>query len=223
MLGEALRTHNRVAASREFYERALEVDPSKLIYYVRLGGVYLVLDDRERAFDLFQRASQKFPEAAELQYFVGVAARSKGSFDIAEAAFKRALALEPNNADTLAQLGFLSGERAAYEEAEKLLRKAIAIEPRHFYANYNLGRILVKNRRFADAVPVLENAIAVDPNMPEAHYQLFLAYGRQGKKTEADSQLAAFKHLDEEIKAHRMKDPSSEYKGLDAAPAVVQP
>ena len=223
MLGEALRTRNQLAASREFYEKALGQDSSKLIYYVRLGGVYLVLDERDKAFDTFQRAVQIFPNEAELQYFVGVAARAQGSFDMAEAAFRKALASEPNNADTLAQLGFLTGERAEFAEAEKLFRRAIVLEPRHFYANYNLGRILVKNRRYAEAVPVLENAISVDANMPEAHYQLFLAYGRLGKKAEADEQLAAFKHLDEEIKGHRMKDPSKEYKGLDAAPAVIQP
>jgi hypothetical protein len=59
--------------------------------------------------------------------------------------------------------------------------------------------------------------------MPEAHYQLFLAYSRLNRKADADRELSSFKHLDEDIKAHRVKDPNAEYKTLNTPAAVVQP
>ncbi len=196
MIGEAVRRTRGVAAAKEFYERALSQDATKFVYYARLGGVYLSLDQADAALEVFDRAAQRFPAVAEAHYFVGIAARRKGAFDVAEAALRRSLALKPDNSDALAQLGYIASQQDKLAEAEVLLRRAVALGNRHIYAHYNLGRILVKLRRYEEAAQVLEQAATISKDCPEVHYQLFLAYSRLKRKPDADRELTIFKELE---------------------------
>jgi len=198
MIGETLRQARGPAAAKDYYERALQQDATKFVYYARLGGVYLSLDQGEAALGVFERAAQRFPDIAEAHYFLGVAARRQGAFDKAEAALRRSLALKPDNADALAQLGYVVGQQDRLGEAEALLRRAIKLGSRHIYAHYNLGRYLVKLRRYDEAIAVLEGAAAISKDCPEVHYQLFLAYARLKRQAEAAREQALFKELEAE-------------------------
>jgi tetratricopeptide (TPR) repeat protein len=206
MIGEELRKSHRIEGAKEFYERALAQDSSKAIYHIRLGGVYLLLKLPGQALEVFTRARQRFPEVAELNYFVGIAARAKGDYTAAEAALRRMLALQPENFDALAQLGFIMGERGDYKEAEALLRRAIALNDKHFYAHYDLGRLLVKAKRLEEAIPILERGAALMPSNPGVHYQLFMAFSRLKRKDEAERELAIFKRMDAEGKTRKQDD-----------------
>jgi Flp pilus assembly protein TadD len=202
MLGEVLRKNQRTHSAVEFYQRALDQDSTKFTYYARLGGTYFLLGQHDRALEVFQRAAQRFPKMAEAHHFVGVAARAQADYGLAEAEFRKSLVLRPDNVDTLAQLGFIVGERDRFEEAEKILRRAIAINDKHFYANYDLGRVLVKSKRYEESLTVLRHAATLEPKNPSVHYQLFIALSRLKRKAEAETELAIFKQLDEEMKTH---------------------
>ncbi len=203
MIGEELRKQRRYEGAAEFYERALTQDVAQLVYYVRLGGTYMLLVRYDRALEIFQRAAQRFPGSAEAQYFVGIAARGFGALDVAEAALRKSLALRDSNVDALAQLGFVVGDRGRDAEAEKLLRRAVALDQRHFYAHYDLGRLLVRAKRYDEAIRVLAGADQIRERDPGVHYQLFIAYTRLKRKGDADRELAVFKQYDAERKARR--------------------
>jgi superkiller protein 3 len=202
MLGEALRKNRRAEASIGFYQRALDQDPNKFIYYARLGGTYVMLGQSEAALEVFSRGLKRFPRLPEAHYFVGIAARAKADYALAEAELRKSLTLRPDNVDTLAQLGFIVGERDRHLEAEKLLHRAIAINNKHFYANYDLGRILVKSKRYEEALPILKHAATLKSRNPGVHYQMFIALSRLKRKDEADRELAVFKQLEADRKAH---------------------
>lgn len=203
MIGEELRKQRRYEGAVEFYELALKQDGEQLVYYVRLGGAYMLLVRYDRALEVFQRAARRFPVSAEAQYFVGIAARGYGTLEIAEAALRKSLALRDGNVDALAQLGFAVGDRGRDAEAEKLLRRAVILDPRHFYANYELGRLLVRTKRYDEAIGVLAGAAQIRARDPGVHYQLFLAYSRLKRKDDAERELAVFKKCDAESKARR--------------------
>lgn len=202
MLGEALRKNSRAEASIAFYQRALDQDPGKFVYYARLGGAYVMLGQSEEALEVFRRGQKRFPKLPEAHYFVGIAARAKADYDLAEAELRKSFALRPDNVDTLAQLGFIVGERDRQLEAEKLLRRAIVINDKHFYANYDLGRILVKLKRYEEALAVLKHAATLKARNPGVHYQMFIAFSRLRLKDEAERELAIFKQLEADRKAH---------------------
>jgi predicted Zn-dependent protease len=77
------------------------------------------------------------------------------------------------------------------------LRRAIALDPNAFPPHHDLGRLLVKLRKYDEALPVLQRGAGLNKQDPGVHYQLFLAYSRLRRKTEADKELAIFKALDE--------------------------
>ena len=215
MLGEALRKNRRTQGAAEFYKRALEQDETKFAYYARLGGTYIVLGQLDQALDVFRRAEKRFPQSAEAHYFVGIAARGRGDYDLAETELRMSLVLEPDNVNALAQLGFVVLGRDRVDEAERLLRRAIAITDKHFYANYDLGRLLVKSRRYEESLAILQHAATLKPKNPGVHYQLFIALSRLKRKQEADRELATFKTLEEERKAGREPEDETGDESID--------
>ena len=205
MLGEALRKNKQIRDSAQFYERALDQDPTQFVYYARLGGVYIALRESDRAFKIFSQGLERFAKLPEAHYFVAISARARGDYDLAESELRKSLALAPANVNALAQLGFILLERDRLTEAEAILRQAIAINDKHFYANYDLGRLLVKSHRYESALPVLQHAATLKPNNSSVHYQLFMALSRLKRKDEADRELATFKQLDEARKARPLE------------------
>jgi tetratricopeptide (TPR) repeat protein len=203
MIGEELRKQRRYEGAAEFYQKAMAQDGGQLVYYVRLGGSYMLMSRYDRALEIFQQAVKRFPSSAEAQYFAGIAARGWGNFELAEIALRKSLDLQDRNADALAQLGFVLNQRGLDVEAEKFLRRAVTAEPRHFYANYDLGRLLVHAKRYDEAIPVLRAAMQIRPRDPGIHYQLFIAYTRLRRTDEADRELKLFKQYDTESKAKR--------------------
>jgi tetratricopeptide (TPR) repeat protein len=201
MLGEALRRNRRSSASVEFYQRALEQDASKFVYYARLGGVYIMLGRTEQAVEVFRQGVLRFPNLSEAHYFAGVAARAAANYETAAGELRKALALEPDNVNALAQLGFVLLERGQMPEAESVLQRAISINAKHFYANYDLGRLLLRSQRYDKALLTLQHAAVLKPGNPSVHYQLFMALSRLKRKDEAEHELTTFKQLDEARKA----------------------
>ncbi|HZP03440.1 MAG TPA: tetratricopeptide repeat protein [Terracidiphilus sp.] len=83
--------------------------------------------------------------------------------------------------------------------AEKLLHNAIAADPKLPEAKYQLGLLEQDRGRWAASIPDLEAAIAQKPQLAVAHYRLGLAYGRTGRKKEAQEQMQLQrKYRDEE-------------------------
>jgi tetratricopeptide (TPR) repeat protein len=195
MLGELFTKYKRYADAKTYYELVLKNDSTKPVYYVRLGGIYLFLKDFENALKIFKKGTESFPKIPELHYFLAIAARGLGNFDLALAETKKSLAIK-ETADSYSLFGVIMADRNEIVEAEKSLRKALLLNPKHFNSLNDLGRLLVKNRRFEEAIPILQRAAALSTN-PDVHYQLFLAYTRLKRKTEAMSELEVFKQLSE--------------------------
>ncbi len=203
MLGELSAKHQDYSAARDYYERAWRQDPTLSVYYIRLGGVYLLLGNPNQALKIFQSAAERFPTIAEVHYFAAIAGRGVGNYDLALAELQKSLALQPNSADSLALSGAINLDRANLLEAEKLLRRALTFNQQHFNASYDLGRLLVKTNRYAEALPLLQRAAKINPNRVEVHYQLYLALSRLKRKTDADHELEIYKQLREKEKVQK--------------------
>jgi tetratricopeptide (TPR) repeat protein len=219
MIGEELRKQRRYEGAIEFYQKALDQDAGQLAYYVRPAGTFMLLTRYDRALELFQKAAERFPKSAEAQYFVGIAARGLANLDLAEASFRKSLALKDGNVDALAQLGFVLDERGQIAEAEKVLRRAVATDARHFFANYDLGRVLVHAKQYEEALDMLMAAGRIRPRDPGVHYQLFMAYTRLKRKDDADRELKLFKQYETESKSQR-SDPNAQIE--DSLPRPKQ-
>jgi len=94
-----------------------------------------------------------------------------------------------------AATGILQGEPSEEQMslAEELLRNAIAADPRFPEARYQLGLLKQDRGQWAASIPDLEAAVAEKPDLAIAHYRLGLAYGRTGRKKEAQEQMELHK------------------------------
>jgi tetratricopeptide (TPR) repeat protein len=194
MLGELHAKYGQYSKAIPYYENTVQLDGTKPVYYIRLGGMYIFEKDFDAAFRTFTSASRKFPDIPEIHYFLAITARAKNDPDTAIDEVKRSLALK-ETADSNALLGAILSDRNELTDAEKYLRKAISIDPDHFNANRDLGRMLARQAKFTAALPFLQRASTIRPSDPDLHYQLFLAYSRLKLKPEADRELAIFKEL----------------------------
>jgi Flp pilus assembly protein TadD len=96
-----------------------------------------------------------------------------------------------------ANLGYIAIQRGRDAEAEQLLRRAIGLDAKLFPPRYDLGRLLFRLKKYEEAVEALRAAAALNEKDPGVHYQLFLAYSRLRRKTDAERELAEFKRLEE--------------------------
>ncbi len=195
MLGEIMSRHFDYVGAKGFYQRAIQADRLKPVYLIRLGGTLLFLKDYSGSLDIFTEAAKRFPEIPEIRYFLAIAERTNGNFDLALVAVQQAILLKPRYADALALSGAIRFDKNELGTAEKDLRRAIALSPNNFNANNDLGRLLIKQQRFSEALPIFERAAIIDPTKPDVHYQLFLIYSRLKLKAEADQELTIFKQL----------------------------
>lgn len=194
MIGEVLAKQKRYADAVKFYEKAVALDKTKSVYFVRLGGTYLINYEAPKAFQYFKEAVELFPDIAEIKYFFAIAARSLGEYDLALGEAKKAIALK-ETADTNALIGSMLVDRDNYTEAEKYLRKAVSLNKNHFNSQNDLGRLLIKQQKFTEGLIFLQSAASLIPDNADVHYQLFLTYTRLKRKVEADKEFALFKKL----------------------------
>ncbi|NJM53334.1 MAG: tetratricopeptide repeat protein [Blastocatellia bacterium] len=83
MLGEISAKQKRYAEAVRFYQKALTQDKTKDVYFVRLGGIYLINSQFNQAVVYFKEASELFPKIAEIKYFLAITYRGLGNYDLA--------------------------------------------------------------------------------------------------------------------------------------------
>ncbi len=197
MVGEELLRERKAEQALPYYEQSLKEDPSKLLYYIRLGVANFRSQRYPNAREIFARGLVRFPDNANLYFLLGYASRAEGLYDDAVSAFVNALKLQPDNPDVLSSLGYIASQRGQHEAAERYLRRAIELDPKSYPPYHDLGRLLVKLKRYDEALPLLKHGAELNTTDAGVHYQLFLAYSRLKRKDEADKELAEFKRLDE--------------------------
>ena len=102
----------------------------------------------------------------------GFEAQNQGDLARAEAAYRRALALQPEHPAALQLLGSLLRRQGDMAQAEALLRRSLAAQNKQPHVWNNLGNLLHAVGRSQDALPCFDNALAqaAPAAFAEAHY-----------------------------------------------------
>jgi DNA-binding transcriptional MerR regulator len=117
------------------------------------------------------------------------------SAEQAEAAYRRALALDPGHADAHVNVGRLVHERGLLVEAEEHYRAAAAAAPESAAARYNLGVVLEDLGRTVDAMTAYREALTLDDRLAAAHFNLARLCEARGEDSDAFAHLVAYKRL----------------------------
>jgi tetratricopeptide (TPR) repeat protein len=129
------------------------------------------LGDKVAASKVLLRRGQRFGKAAR--------------FDLAEKAFRAAVAADPNDPEALANLGISLANLGRIREAEESLTKALAMDDTNAVAHISLAVVYDRQGRDQAAIDQYVAALAHDPENAQARVYLADAKMRTGKPAEA--------------------------------------
>jgi predicted Zn-dependent protease len=121
----------------------------------------------------------------------------------ARAEFQAELKNDPKNAGAEYVLGELARQTEQWDDAIQHFSRASALDAHFANAFLGLGFCLNSAGRFAEATPPLETEVKLQPDNPTGHYQLALAYGKTGRKQDAEREMVLFQQASEKMSKER--------------------
>jgi adenylate cyclase len=188
-----------VGKAREFWEKALALDPNSAALHAMLGFVHSTdarfgwWGDHETALakarEHLDRALELDHTNADAHLFSGMMLNLDRRFDESVAAARRALALAPGSADVAAFSASMLVSADIYEEAILQIEKAIRLSPK-FPANYLgiQGLVYRLAGRTEDAIATFLKYSERSPGF--GHVDLAILYQQSGRGEEARAEIA---------------------------------
>jgi tetratricopeptide (TPR) repeat protein len=135
-------------------------------------------------------ALSKTPDEKLYAYFLrGVMADRQKQYDVAEAQFRKALAIDAQNATILNYLGYMLADRGVrLSEALTMIRKAVELDPQNYAYLDSLGWAYYKTGQYALAEDNVRKANERNSGDPTIHDHLAEIYERTGKLKQAVEQ-----------------------------------
>jgi TolB-like protein/Tfp pilus assembly protein PilF len=162
-----------LAESVDYFQQAIELDPSFALAYAGLADAYLwqagisglprgeMIAKAEAAVDkaiaLNDQLGEAYTQLAGVKHY-------RSDFEGAEAAYQRALKLNPNDAQTYSLYGYLLRDVDRTEDALALHRKALELDPLSATIIANVGHDLTCLGQFDEALVQYEKALEIDPD-----------------------------------------------------------
>jgi len=189
-------TKENMAPARQYWERALALDPSSAALHAMLGLMHCLdarfgwWEDRETALGKAQaytnRAIELDPNNADAHSSSSVIFLLQERFDEAVSEAKLAVQLAPSSADAAELASFVLTPSGYPEEAIALSKKAIALSPHHppVYLG-QLGNAHHMAGRIDDAIAAFKEYGARSPGLGFGLVDLVIIYQQNGRPEEA--------------------------------------
>ncbi|MEW6737955.1 MAG: winged helix-turn-helix domain-containing protein, partial [Acidobacteriota bacterium] len=189
------RTVQGLQKGVEYFQQAIEIDPSYALAYAGLAdsytllGVYIALSPN----DTFPKAKAAVQKALEIDDSLAEAHASLGAINLfyewdwqgAEQEFKRAAELNPSYAYAHQWNGLNLAAMGRIDEAIIEMRHAQELDPLSLIINTNVGWINYYARSYDKAIEQCRKAMEMDANFARAHLRLGMAYGQKRMYPEA--------------------------------------
>jgi TolB-like protein/Tfp pilus assembly protein PilF len=185
-------------AAAAYLEQATKIDPGYGLAWAALSEVFSNKADNgfldatkgyEMAREAANRAFQLSPGSA---YVNSRLAYIDLNFDwdwaAAEAAGRRARAINSTDPDVLNQAGILAYALGNWSDAERQLQESLIRDPLNSYVLWNLGYTYYAAGRFSESEAVYRNLLEIEPNFAWTFNSLGKVLLQEGK---ADEALAA--------------------------------
>lgn len=195
------RAHHAEAV--RYYSKALELQPeaSRLHFslghaYRRLGNIELARKHLEQAGDVKLKVSDpilndvgSLTVSSAMFLTAGAQALKAERFDIAERAFRGAIAVNPENKRAHLNLAVVLAQRGALDEAEASAREALRLSPDYYFAQFNLGTIYEARGELGKAAEYYRKALQGNPDDVKFNYRLAALLMRTGEYAPAAERL----------------------------------
>jgi TolB-like protein/Flp pilus assembly protein TadD len=182
------RTDDGLRKAIDYFNKAIEKDPTYAHAYTGLADSYALLGDWEYGGmapkEAFPKAEAAATKALQLDDALAEAHTSLAfcldlydwNWDSAEVEFKRAIELNPGYATAHHWYSWHLAELGRKDEAITEMREAAALDPLSLIINADLAEVLLVARLYQPSIQQSLGTIAMDPTFAVAHYQLGQAY-----------------------------------------------
>ena len=181
--------------AREYFQQAIDVDPSFALAYSGLADVYGRASalGQVRPEDGWPRHEAAVRKALELDPNIAEIHNSLAGLRLyyyrdvpgAESEFKRAIELDPNYVEARAHYGGYLTLMGRFDEAIAQSTRAQELDPLSPGISRRLGRTLFHARRYDEAIQQLLKALELNPGYVLAHQDLGDAYEQKQMYGEA--------------------------------------
>jgi TolB-like protein/Tfp pilus assembly protein PilF len=189
------RTESDLEKSLEYFNRALEYDPSYSAAFVGLADLYILLGilGLRRPHDVYPQARSAATRALELDPAVAEAHKSlaavRNHYDWdwrgAEQQFQRALELDCNSSVAHQWYGAVLLLLKRHDEAIAEVRRARDLDPLSPSLTAFMGLIYMKTRAYDQALEACRAAKELDPNHPFGYWVLARTLDARGDLRQA--------------------------------------
>ena len=173
------RTEGDIKKALEFFQQAIDKDPSFALAQAGLADCYAVLVNYidtapkpyvDRALPAARRAIELDDSLAEAHTALANALGADLQLPASEAEFKRAFALNSNYATAHQWYGETLQSLGRFDEAIAELRRARDLDPLSLIINAILGGVLHSAGRNEEALSQVQRTIDLDPNFSVAYW-----------------------------------------------------
>lgn len=198
------RTREGTSRAVEYFQQALERDPTYALAYAGIAECYrgLPIQSDVPSREAFPKAKEAVLKALEIDERLAEAHTTLGwikfwyewDWEGAEKEYQRALEINPNH--PLAHLGYahLMSNVGRHEEALEGVDRALKLEPLSLFNGVMKGQFLFHARRYPQAVDQLQKTLEIEPNFWIGQLLLGKSYEQMGQHEEA---LEAFRKTKE--------------------------
>jgi len=195
------RTEASVRQSIQYFEQAIETDPTYALAYAGLADSYDILGTYEFVppREAYPKAKEAAEKALELDDSLAEAHTALAfvhnvydwDWRRAEREFKRALELNSNYATGHHWYGAFLINRGQFAEAEAELERAEHLDPLSLIIVAEAGEPYYFSREYDKAIAHYQKALQLDENFWAAHFFLGMAFEQKHDFTQAVSELQA--------------------------------
>lgn len=165
-------------------------------FYNNRGAQFLLQRDVNRAYAYFRAALEHDPAYAGAHTNLAQLYARHGLPDAAERLLRHSLALNATGYAALRELVQLLKDQGREPEAQEFAQELAKRKGQDPYYWLGLGLDALEKGRNAQAVDALERAAKLTTGFGEVHYNLALAYFRNGQQQLAEKQLVLLKRID---------------------------
>jgi serine/threonine protein kinase len=185
--------------SRQYYEQAIDADPSYALAYAGLSECYGFMAysgeiPPKEAWPKMEgaalRAAQLDPNLARVhESLAAVSFLYKWDWPTTEREIKRALALDPNGAEAHGLYSIYLRTMHRFDEALKEAQRGVELDPLSPGEKSMVALVHYYARRYDAAGEQYRQITRSDPDVPGPHLRLYDIYSRTGKESEAVAEL----------------------------------
>ena len=186
-------TSDGIRMSLEFFEQAIEREPSSALGYLGLAHTYLILglgygEGTMGSSDAYSKSKEAAENALELDSDLGeghaILAFLRCALDFdwigAEQAYKRAIELSPGSSFAHDGYGILLSALERYDEAIVALKRAQELDPLITVHFSDMATTLLRAERYDEALQAAKRVLDFQPDFPMGRSTLGWAYIKKG-------------------------------------------